>query len=401
MGIATGIGIGIGFGGSGGMGSPSNFAVTLLSPNGTTDQTARLSWDVSAVFETEIYCSVNGGAAALLTTVAVNIGTYDDVRTYGIECELAYYARFKNDTTVLSVPTGFGIAVIAGGIRLTCDAVTDADHYEWYANIDGSGSSLLTTTVNPTYDHTIQAFDIKYKVRAKEGTAVYSSFTAEETYSNLNVLNLASGDEYGFKADNGALDIGADASDFTMTCKVKCLNKTASTYLVGKAVSGAVAGRYGVYINITTGYLTAIAQSSTSTATINSAVDGTTGWKFLRLDVNKATSVVRFFIDEIQIGADSAFTGTFSGLANTYEFYIGAGNSSDGSAVALITKAQFSEVQIFRRLLSAGDITKAQNGQLVANPKARWLCNAYPITDTTGVYNLTGVNLDAGNIIAP
>jgi len=166
----------------GGIPIPSNFLVTLVNPDGEDVQTAHITWTANAKYETEIYRDLDDAGFALLTTVALGTGEYDDELMDGDEHTVEYYARFKYDTTVLNIPTGFTVEAITGGVRLTCDAVTDADHYVWSANIAGAGHAVIATTVNPTYDHTIASgVTIQYKVRAKEGTLpVYSDYTAEE-----------------------------------------------------------------------------------------------------------------------------------------------------------------------------------------------------------------------------
>jgi uncharacterized protein (TIGR02145 family) len=140
----------------------------------------RITWDADARYETEIWLGINGGTKTLITTIAPNIGTYDYICEGGVA--LAFDLRFKDDNTILSVPTGFTAVDQTGGIvRLTCDAVTGADHYVWSANIAGAGHSVIATTVNPTYDHNVGGnTQVLYKVRAKEGTLpVYSNYTSE------------------------------------------------------------------------------------------------------------------------------------------------------------------------------------------------------------------------------
>lgn len=154
----------------------------------------RITWSSSAIYETEIYVSVDGGVYSLVTTTGLTIGTYDYIITSGSVFD--FKLRYKNDKTILDVPVGFTVIDQTGGIvRLTCDSVINADHYEWWANIASAGYALVSTTVNPTYDHNVGgSTEVKYKVRAKEGTLpVYSSYTSEidittvvnPLYSNL------------------------------------------------------------------------------------------------------------------------------------------------------------------------------------------------------------------------
>ena len=122
--------------------------------------------------------------------------------------------------------------------------------------------------------------------------------------------------EYAYINDNGALDIGG--TDFTLCGWVNNTQaKSAYRYFFGKHVSGGVAGRYGIYADITTGYFACSAQSSVGNKAITSTIDSTTaGWKFLLMEVDQTALVLRFFIDNVQIGADLAYTGTFPAMGN-------------------------------------------------------------------------------------
>jgi hypothetical protein len=174
--------------------TPRNFNVVLVNPDGVDQQYAHITW-TAATFETEIYRSLDGGEFTLLTTVAPNVGEYDDQLMDGNEHTAEYYGRFKSDTTVLNIPTGLAVAVISGGYRITGTVNnTEADHIEIQANVDSAGYGIIQNIAVSgstfTYDYILAGSHIiSFKVRAKEGTLpVYSGFTSEITITPADNL---------------------------------------------------------------------------------------------------------------------------------------------------------------------------------------------------------------------
>lgn len=197
-----------------------------------------------------------------------------------------------------------------------------------------------------------------------------------------------------FCADNGGLDIGA--TDFTICGWVNSESTTKTSYrnLFGKLIAGNVAGRYGFYIAQTTGYISFYAQSSGGVKDIPSTIDLTTaGWVFLRADINQTSKVIRFFINEVQIGADVSYTGTFPALASQFEFMIGDGNNSTGSTYDVkYANASFSDIFVFNKLLSPSEITAIYTNRTIATGyKAYYPCLSAKnyIYDAGGTYHLT------------
>lgn len=166
---------------------PSNFEVEFLNPDGVDEQTARLTWTANAFYETEIFRSLDGGEFALLTTIAPNVGTYDDELMDGNEHTVEYYIRFKDDNTVLNAPINLAVAIIATGLRVTWDDNnTEADHIEIWSSLDDAAYSLVAAVEDgvETYDYAITNDKVLIKVRAKEGTLpIYSAYSDVVTFN--------------------------------------------------------------------------------------------------------------------------------------------------------------------------------------------------------------------------
>lgn len=200
---------------------------------------------------------------------------------------------------------------------------------------------------------------------------------------------------YGYINDNGALDIYDH--DLTLCGWYNDLmDKSAVRQVFGKQVAGSANGRYGIYINQTTGYYAAIIQSSGNTYTITSTIDASTcGAAFLLMDVNLATSKFRFFIWTAatgfnQIGTDTAFTGTFNHLSNSYRFYIGAANTATTGVATGITQSEWADVRVVDRILTPTEQTTLLNRGSATNPKAYFPCNNEYLYDSSGNnYHLT------------
>jgi hypothetical protein len=216
-------------------------------------------------------------------------------------------------------------------------------------------------------------------------------------YVPIKYLDKPLGTEYAYVADNNALDV--KGHPFIMCGWVLVYDKTASKFLFGKNIAGNADGRYGFYFNQTTGYIVANAQAGITTRTITSNIDCTTGWHFVMLEVYKsgANTAIKMYIDNQLIGFDT-YVYAWGTLANQFEFYIGTGNNGAGSTVDSTCKAAFRDIRIYRIPLSDNQKTQLYNNINVAGYAARWKCDAYPLVDEVGSYNLTGVNLSTANI---
>jgi hypothetical protein len=151
-------------------------------------------------------------------------------------------------------------------------------------------------------------------------------------------------------SDNGLLDIN-NSDGFTLCGWVnsKTTDKTSIRVFFGKGISGTTAGSYHIGSNITTGYLYAALRTSIGAFSVESNIDATTGGrKFLRMSFNKTTHVLKFFINEIQIGSDLTISGTIPDLPNQYKFVIGGANNGVGTTLSsYVGIAEISEVKVY------------------------------------------------------
>lgn len=210
-------------------------------------------------------------------------------------------------------------------------------------------------------------------------------------------LNKPAGTEYAYISDNGTLDIGS--SDFTLFGWVRTFDKTSLCFLLGKAVTGAAkAGRYGFYSNATTGYIGFQIQSTNTNLSLESTIDASDGWHFVLGEIAQSIGKIRLFIDNIQIGDDSNYTGTFPSLDNVYKLVIGGANTITTGKVSYIAKSAHADSGIFNRLLTSVEKTTLFNKKYVDGPKAYWplMGGGHYMTDVSGNgYHLTGVTLNS------
>jgi len=218
-------------------------------------------------------------------------------------------------------------------------------------------------------------------------------------YVPFKYLYKATGNEYAYVADNNALDV--KTPDFTICGWVKGLSKTTEQFLFGKHIYGSVAGRYGFYTYVTTGLIEGGLQADSAYGKKTSAIDFTSGWHFLLMDTFQQPGgdiYIRLYIDNNYIGVSNLCGFNYATLDNKYEFYIGAGNNGAGSGVEIISKAAYRDIRIYHDILTTDEKTNLYNGINVPGYIARWKCDAYPLVDEVGTYNLIGVNLSASNI---
>lgn len=263
--------------------------------------------------------------------------------------------------------------------------------------VSGSGSRYWTPQ-SPLGGET-PSFWIKENSRSGLTLTDSVSSPANDVSILLPHLDLKDS-KYGYINDNGALDI-AQTGDFTMCGWVNNKSNTSDyRQLFGKRVGGSVVGRYGFYTNITTGYFACSIQSSGGYVDIPSTVNSyTAGWTFLLMDINKTTSKFRFFINNVQVGADAAFTGTFSTLANYYRFYLGASNTSGTGNATGITACEFASIRLFNRLLTPTEQTTLFNQGHIAGARAFWpLNNEYLYDSSNNGYDLTPSSALTSNI---
>lgn len=248
----------------------------------------------------------------------------------------------------------------------------------------------------------------------------------EGTRSGLNLPNAMSpgtGDKtlvlqrkscdtngYAVVADNGAMDVvnnlganpaGNGDSGFTLCgwIKSESASKTYNKYFIGKPVEGSVSGRYAIYASSTNGYLTAYVQSSGGFVSVASTIDVTgVGWTFVLMDVNYTTKKLRFFINNTQIGVDTAFTGTIAQLANAYNFYVSAGNAVTTGAAAFKTPCSYRDICLYNMILTPTQQTTLYSNGYVDGAINNYLFDQYIDSKILDVGS-GGKHLTATNII--
>lgn len=186
-------------------------------------------------------------------------------------------------------------------------------------------------------------------------------------------------------SDAGALDISSQ--DMTLCGWINDKSLTNALYYVffGKGVQASYPGRFLFMTNDTTRYFSAVVQSSGTTITINSTIaSNTAGWKFLLMDVNQATKKVRFFIDNVQIGTDASFTGTFPSLAETDVKFRLHGFETPAGALTNAPLCYTSDIRFFHRLLSDTERATLFAKGDIGNEDGYWPLNNRYCNDISG-----------------
>lgn len=183
--------------------------------------------------------------------------------------------------------------------------------------------------------------------------------------NNISILpsyfdrNASSGSVRLKVADNGGLDIGG-TDDFTIFAKVKN-NNTTKAAIKTLLCKGSGANLYYIWMAATTGFLTASCYDNTTTAYImTSNVDFTDGlWHTVRLQVNQAAKIIKFFVDNVQQGGDKSFAGKVF-AANPIGELFNIGQRDDNSTPANFTAT--SDVMVFHRLWTDPEAVSAESG---------------------------------------
>jgi hypothetical protein len=213
----------------------------------------------------------------------------------------------------------------------------------------------------------------------------------------LPYLNNYNGVGYAGILDNGALDIGS--SDFTFGGWVKGIETTNTGRSIFGKRNGSVAGSYCVYYGADW-YYSALVQTTGGLKITSSTVSAKDGnWHLIIVEIDRTAGMLRFFIDNVQIGTDLALNGTTPALANSQGFYICNGCTTPGTT----SKTGHLDTFILNRKLTPTEKTATFGNGLPSNNsiypsdcKAHWLCaGAEPfITDISGNgYHLTGTGL--------
>lgn len=209
-------------------------------------------------------------------------------------------------------------------------------------------------------------------LKTRSGNALVDDYSNDATILNPYLYLNATG--YYIRTDDGSLDIGASSFAFGGWIKGEDTAKAAPYYLMGK-ITDSTNGCYGLFINQTTGRLSFFFKPSGTIVYIHSTVDMTDGWHLVYADINQATLKARLFIDNVQIGADVSYTGTFAALDSKYEFTIGAGNDANGTNIVLKSKSSHKDAFVYHRTLTDAE-------------RANLLNSVYP-TDAEALYPLS------------
>ena len=195
---------------------------------------------------------------------------------------------------------------------------------------------------------------------SRSGLNMIDSLGGASAAIQLPYLYKPTGNEYAYVTDNGALDIannlgqngGVGDTGFTICgwAKAETALKTDYRYYMGKPGTNATNGIYQIASWITNGFIYCAFRTSTNIFVITSDIDITANgmpWYFVRLTINTTTSVGHLYINETEVGAGIAFTGTFAALNNAFDFMIGGGNGNAGSGVQKLSLSSHSDTYIF------------------------------------------------------
>ena len=313
--------------------TPRQFVVTLIDPDGVDSQILRCTWIPDTRYETEIYVSVDEGAFSLLTTVGLNVGIYDYEQIGGVEHTYSFYARFKDNQTILNAPIGISAVFISNGVRIVWDDNnTEADHVEIWANIANAGYVLLTTLENgvETYDHITTESIIKYKFRAKEDTLpVYSDFSneiilTEPSYDSDAVAFFAQ-----IVTDGGTIGVGKKVAYNNYILAQKASGVWTKIFAEWWTMDGTIKGRINIKSpavhKITNGTVTYI--DWIQSHGVGSNLNFQNGWLELNWNavtegIDKNSFAVHWYGEANKSGSGSLYGGTSNFRIPTYYIMI-------------------------------------------------------------------------------
>ena len=200
-------------------------------------------------------------------------------------------------------------------------------------------------------------------------------------------------DQYLYVQDNGDLDIAEAATDFCyggyITTGSSIVN---ARHIFGKGMIGTVSGLY-TFLTFSS-RIRAQIYTSTGVTTIFSEPVSTNTEYHLLMRVDKANSRIYFYVDGVlQNAGGTAFTGTFSSMANAFDFCVAARNDSFGAGHANFFGGTFRDVRVYNKDVS-GDIDTWMAGDEIGDEVAWWCLSDGDFTDLTGNgYDLTSVNI--------
>lgn len=244
-----------------------------------------------------------------------------------------------------------------------------------------SWSSYWTT-------HLFGEDDLALRVTKRSGS--YLQNAASENIAEIHTSHILSSIKY--RADGGLFDIGE--TDFTITGWVEDTSVTdAQRHAIGKTTSGTQPqGTYGIFTG-SNGLLYGFCKSTEATVIIATSVKAKTLGKVLAIfEIDQTNHIARLYLNNIQIGADTPFTGTFPAVDSKYEFVIGAGNAvTTGTGYLVPWVGGIADVYLFRKILTPTERLTLLNRGVVTGALAHYPLN-YPFdnNDFSGnAYDLT------------
>ena len=242
------------------------------------------------------------------------------------------------------------------------------------------------------------------KENSRSGLTLVDSVNpgAGDALISLPYVKKSSVTNYAYVTDNGALDIGN--SDLTLYGWLRQDDTivTASQGYFGKLYTASVNGKYGIGVALTTGKLYGLCQSSGGVvlAYTDASIIGA-GILFALMEIDQTSKILRLFVNNVQVGGDVSFTGTFNALANTIDFMIGGMNYTDGTVGNLSKLSSFSDIGIHHRLLTSAEKLLLYNHGSIACEinEAHWPCNSWNINDVSGNgFHMTGSGLTSAKV---
>ena len=270
-----------------------------------------------------------------------------------------------------------------------------------YAGVEGTDWENLYNNSSWSSYWAALLKDLWIKEDSRNGLELTDSLGGTNPVIQLPYLYAEDTDEYAKFIDSGRdLDIGAN-DQFTLCVKAKSelVGKTAYRAIAGKIVAGTTNGRYGIFQNITDGYISAVLQTSSTSYVISSTIDHTDGvCRFIRMYVNQTTKKFGLVINESLID-EIDFLGIPGNIPTTAFFGLGVANASGaGGGTNWIDRGSYYGCYVYHKILSVSEGASLMNGGSVAGAVAFWDCNLRQdniLVDASGNgYHLTGVNLN-------
>jgi hypothetical protein len=318
---------------------------------------------------------------------------------------LKLYISTDNITFTLKGTIAFGVGTYSA-TGLTSDTL----YYFKLVAYKGTHESDAITDNETTIALPSDLANLNMWIKSRSGAELVDSEGGTNPTIYTPYITKPTGNEYAYFVDNGALDIvnnlgknplAAAPNDlgFTFAAWIKgetLNNPITAFYYAGKNAATSVNGRYSFLCQANSKYA-AIVQSSGTTVLITSEVLATDkAWHFLLLDINATTLKVRFFIDNVQIGSDTSYTGTFAQLHNNFNFFVGS--SKNGTYDIVYTSVtSHSDTYVFGKILTAAQQTTLFTRGTLTGAKAHYDCVLREdniVLDLSGnAYHMTGVNL--------